>query len=72
MLKKYAELWNEIEYLVKTINGDEAGKYRKDFMKIRFESADNLLLNEISNLHKLTIVVDLFFKRMVNIIHRFS
>ena len=72
MLKKYAELWNEIEYLVKTINGGEADKYRKDFMKIRFESADNLLLNEISNLHKLTIVVDLFFKRMVNIIHRFS
>ena len=72
MLKKYAELWNEIEYLVKTINGGEAGKSRKDFMKIRFESADNLLLNEISNLHKLTIVVDLFFKRMVNIIHKFS
>ena len=51
MLKKYAELWNEIEYLIKTINGGEAGKYGKDFMKIRFESADNLLLNEISNLH---------------------
>ena len=36
-----------IKYLIKTINGGKAGDYGKDFMKIRFESDDNLPLGRI-------------------------
>ena len=46
VLIKYAELWNEIKSLIKC-NFFKAGKYRKDFIKIKFNSDDKLLLNKI-------------------------
>ena len=61
-LKKYIELWDEIKYLIKTVNFVEAGKYEKDFMKIRFDLDDNLPLNRILKLNNLTIVVISVFK----------
>ena len=36
---------------------DQPGKYGKDFMKIKFNSDDNLLLNKILYLHNLAVVV---------------
>ena len=42
ILTKCRELWNEIKYLIKTINGGEAREYGKDYMKIKFNSGDNL------------------------------
>ena len=50
VLEKYTKLWDEIKYLIKTINGGEAGKYGKDFMKIKFESDDDLSLGKILKL----------------------
>ena len=44
VLAKYAKLWDEIKYLIKAINGGEAGEYEKDFMKIKFNSDNNLPL----------------------------
>ena len=41
VLEKYTKLWNEIENSIKKIN-NKPGEYEKDFMKIRFESDDNL------------------------------
>ena len=41
LLKKYTGLWDEIKCLIKT-NGSKASKYEKDFMKIKFNSDDNL------------------------------
>ena len=32
VLKKYAELWDEIKNEIKTINGGQEGKYGKDFV----------------------------------------
>ena len=61
-LKKYIELWDEIKYLIKTVNFVEAGEYEKDFMKIRFDLDDNLPLNRILKLNNLTIVVISVFK----------
>ena len=69
--KKYTELWDEIKYMIKTINGGESGEYGKDFMKIRFESDDNLLLNKILKHHMLTVIVRSAFEEDVNIIHNF-
>ena len=62
VLTKYTELWDEIKYLIKTINGCEAGEYEKDFMKIRFESEDNLPLNKTLKLHMVTVIVRSVFE----------
>ena len=47
---------------LKKINGGEAGKYGKDFMKIKFNSDNNVPLNKILKLHNLTIVVGTVFQ----------
>ena len=62
VLTKYAKLWDEIKYLIKTVNGGEAGEYEKDFMKIKFNSDDNLPLNKILKLHNLAVIVRLVFQ----------
>ena len=41
---------------------DEPVEYEKDFMKIEFNSDDNLPLNKILKLHMLTVIVRSFFK----------
>ena len=55
VLTKYTKLWDEIKYLIKTINGGEGGEYGKNFMKIRFETDDNLPLGRILKLFMLTV-----------------
>ena len=62
VLTKYAEPWDEIEYMIRTINGGEAGEFVKEHMKIKFSSNDNLPLNKVLNLHNLTIVVRSVFQ----------
>ena len=42
VLEKYTKVWDEIKNLIKTIDGGELSEYDKDFMKIRFESDDDL------------------------------
>ena len=63
VFKKYAELWDEIKYLIKTINGGKSGENGKDFMKIKFDSDDNSPLNEILKLHMLTVIVISVFEK---------
>ena len=41
---KYRKLLDWFKYMVKTINGGEVGECRKDFMKIKFGSDNNLPL----------------------------
>ena len=55
ILEKYTELWKEIKNQIKTISGDkfnfiEPMEYEKDFMKIRFESANDLPLGKVLNI----------------------
>ena len=61
VLKKYSELWDKIKNLIKKINV-KPGEYGKDFMKIKFNSDDNLHLNKICKLHNLALVVRSAFK----------
>ena len=42
VLIKCEKLWDEVKYLIKTINSGEVIEYGKDYRKIRFESDDNL------------------------------
>ena len=67
VLKKYNELWKGIKNGIETINGDKTSKrssaeYDKDFMKIKFNSDDNLLLNKTLKLHNMTIVIRSVFE----------
>ena len=60
-IKKYRELWDGIKNKIENIN-DHDCKYDKDFMKIKFDTDDNLPLNKLLNLHMLTIIVKSVFE----------
>ena len=44
VLKKYTELWDGIKDEIETINGSKKSEYGKDFIKIKFNTDDNLPL----------------------------
>ena len=49
VLGDYTEIWNEIKEQIELISGNKVIKYSKDFMKIKFESDDDLLISKIIN-----------------------
>ena len=53
---------NVIKSKIKTINGGKEGEYGKDFMKIKFDTDDDLLLNKPLKLHMVTIIVRSVFQ----------
>ena len=57
VLKKYTKLWDGIKNETETINGNKKGEYDKDFMKIKFDTDDNLSLNKTLTLHNMTIII---------------
>ena len=52
---------DEIKDTIEKVN-NETGEYGKDFMKIKFNSDDNLPLNKVLKLHNSTIVVRSVFQ----------
>ena len=62
VLIKYTKLWDGIKNLIEC-NFIKKGEYEKGFMKIKFNSDDNLPLNKILKLHNLTIVVRSVFQK---------
>ena len=62
ILKKYTELWNEIDNQIKTINGGEPIEYKKYFMKIEFESDNDLRLGKISSTPNMIIFTGCVFQ----------
>ena len=62
VLAKFTKLWDEIKHLIETINEGKKGEYEKDFMKIKFNSDDNLPLNKMLKLHMLTVIVRSVFE----------
>ena len=53
VLETYIELWNKIKNQIETINDDKPVRYKKDFMKIRLESDEDLsffYMNDCINL----------------------
>ena len=55
-LKKYAELWDKIKDLIRSVT-NTSGDYDEEYMKVKFNSDDNLPLNKILKF------LDLFFKK---------
>ena len=61
VLIKHTELWDKIKHLIEC-NSIKSAEYEKDFMKIKFNSDDNLPLNKVLNLHNMTIVIRSVFQ----------
>ena len=61
-LKMYTELWDKIKDLIKSI-ANASGDYHKKYIKIKFNSDENLSLNKILKLHNLIIVVTFVFRK---------
>ena len=59
---KYNEPWDGIKNETETINAGKKCEYSKDFMKIKFDSDDDLPLNRPLNLHMLAIIFRSVFK----------
>ena len=62
VLKKYIKLWDGIKNEIETINWGKEGKYGKDFMKIKFDTDDNLPLNKTLKLHNMRIIIRSVFE----------
>ena len=62
VLKKYTDFGDGIKNKIEKINGSKKGEYGKDFMKIKFNTDDNLPLNKPLKLHLLTIIVRCIFE----------
>ena len=60
-LKKYNDPFNGIMGKIKEISNDECD-YEKDYMKIRFNSDDNLPLNKPLKFHNMTITIRSIFE----------
>ena len=62
VFKKDWKLSNEIKYLIKTIHNGKSGEYGKDFMKIKFNSYDYLLINKTLKFHTMTRIIRSVFE----------
>ena len=56
VLKKIANIWKSIRAKIEE-NAGGIVQYDKDYMKIKFQSNDNLLTNNIVNMHQVTIII---------------
>ena len=62
VLKKYVELWDKVKNQIETINGGEPIDYKKDFMKSRFESDDDLPLGKMLSIPDTMVVIRFVFQ----------
>ena len=61
LLKKYNGVWNGIRDKIKEVSSGECD-YEKDYVKIKFNSDDNLLLNKPLKIHLMTITIRSVFE----------
>ena len=62
VLKKYGDVWDGIKNKIKAINGDDyENDYEKDYMKIKFNSHDDLPLIKLLKFHLMTIIIRCVF-----------
>ena len=56
VLRKFANIWKSIRAKIEENTGVIV-QYDKDYMKIKFESNDNLPIDNIVNMHQVTIII---------------
>ena len=71
MTDKYEEVCSKIRSEIKTLNGRKELFYEKDYARIEINTDDDLPLNKQLKFPTLTIIIDVFFKRVKNCIHKF-
>ena len=62
VLKKHADVCDGIKNKIKAKNGGEENDYGKDYMKIKFNSDDDLSLNRPLKFHAMIIIIRSVFK----------
>ena len=60
VLRSFANIWKTIRAKIEK-NTDRIVQYDKDYMKIRFESNDNLPIDNVVNMHQVTIIIGSIF-----------
>ena len=63
VFKKYAEVWRGIKDEIKKINNSLVGEYGKNYMKIKFDSDDDLPLNTVLKFRILTVIIRNIFEK---------
>ena len=63
VLEKYSEVWNGIKDCIEKINKSELGEYDKDYMKIKFNSNDDIPLNKQLNFPTITVIIRNIFEK---------
>ena len=64
VLKKYADVWDGIKNKIKAINGGKENDYGKDYMKIKFNSDNDLPLNKPLKFHLMEIIIRPVFEEV--------
>ena len=62
LLKKYNDVWDGMKNEIKTINGGKENHFEKGYMKIKFNSNDDLPLNKPLKFHNMTITIRSVFE----------
>ena len=62
VFKKYTDVWDEIKSKTKAINVGKGNDYGKYYMKIKFNSDDDLPLNKPLKFHAMTIIIRSVFE----------
>ena len=62
LLKKYEDVWGGIKNEIKAINGGKENNYGKDYVKIKFNSDNDLPLNKSLKFHAMTIIIRSVFE----------
>ena len=60
--KKYTDVWDGIKNEIRTINGGKENDYEKNYIKIKFNSDDDLPLNKPLQFHSLIIIIRSVFE----------
>ena len=61
LLKKYNDVWNGIKNKIEEVSSGECD-YEKDYMKIKFNSDDDLPLNKPLKFHTMTVIIRSVFE----------
>ena len=61
LLKKYSDVWNGIQNKIEEVSSGKCD-YEKDYMKIKFNSEDDLPLNKPLKFHNMTITIRSVFE----------
>ena len=61
LLQKYNDVWNGVKKKIEQVSSGKCD-YKKDCMKIKFNSDDNLSLNKPLKFHNVTIIIRSVFE----------